>query len=137
MIVSTFAIGGWRQGPAGFYALMFKQVHSFRLYSWDQGLHSGCAGWHRECPRGEVGRAFFSGLIDRWAPVFSLRSWDCAPYQLKISMLLPVLVLVLIFRPTGILGDVCRGRRPERQDRMKHAIKIGADWRQCLKSSCH
>jgi branched-chain amino acid transport system permease protein len=46
------------------------------------------------------------GLLESVGPALFMDGFDIvAPYQLKDAIAFTVLVLVLIFRPTGILGE--------------------------------
>jgi len=74
------------------------------LYSWDQGLHSG-VGVALGMSPGRWWRHFYR-LIESVGPSLFLDGLGIvAPYQLKMPCFYGV-VLVLIFRPTGILESV-------------------------------
>jgi len=107
MIVTTFAIGGMAAGAAGvFYALMFKQVHFFMGFiPGIKAFTAAVLGGIGNVPGAMVG-GIFLGLIESVGPSLFLDGLGIvAPYQLKDAIAFTVLVLVLIFRPSGILGE--------------------------------
>ncbi|MBW2670311.1 MAG: branched-chain amino acid ABC transporter permease, partial [Deltaproteobacteria bacterium] len=99
MISTTFVIGGMSAGAAGvLYALMFKQVHFF------MGFIPGIKAFTGNIPGAMLG-GIFLGLIESVGPSLFLDGLGIpAPYQLKDAIAFTMLVLVLIFRPTGIMG---------------------------------
>lgn len=107
MISLTFVVGGAAAGAAGvLYALMFKQVHFFMGFM--PGIKAFTAavlGGIGNIPGAMVG-GIFLGLIESVGPSLFLDGLGIpAPYQLKDAIAFTLLVLVLIFRPTGILGE--------------------------------
>ncbi|MBN1135138.1 MAG: branched-chain amino acid ABC transporter permease [Anaerolineae bacterium] len=114
IIVITFVIGGALAGAAGFfYALLFKQV------KFDMGFFPGIKAF-TAAVLGGIGNVvgamlggMFLGIAESLFPNLVLDgacSWGTtgcipAPYQLKDALAFIMLVLVLIFRPTGILGE--------------------------------
>jgi branched-chain amino acid transport system permease protein len=107
MIVTTFVIGGMSAGAAGvLYALMFKQVHFFMGFiPGIKAFTAAVLGGIGNIPGAMLG-GFFLGLIESIGPSLFLDGLGIvAPYQLKDAIAFTVLVLVLIFRPTGILGE--------------------------------
>jgi len=107
MISTTFLIGGMSAGAAGvLYAIMFKQVHFFMGFI--PGLKAFTAavlGGIGNIPGAMMG-GIFLGLIESIGPSLFLDGLGIvAPYQLKDAIAFTMLVLVLIFRPTGILGE--------------------------------
>jgi branched-chain amino acid transport system permease protein len=106
-ISATFIVGGAAAGAAGvLYALMFKQV--FYMMGFTPGIKAFTAavlGGIGNIPGAMVGGVFL-GLIEHIGPMLFLNGFNIpAPYQLKDGIAFTVLVLVLIFRPTGILGE--------------------------------
>jgi len=65
-----------------------------------QGLHSGCFGRYWQRTRRHAGRPV-PGLVESLGPGVLGMS-----YQLADVIAFGILVLVLIFRPTGIVGEV-------------------------------
>jgi len=107
MIVSTFVIGGMAAGAAGvLYALMFKQVHFFMGFiPGIKAFTAAVLGGIGNIPGAMLG-GIFLGLVESIGPSLFLDGLGIkAPYQLKDAIAFTMLVLVLIFRPTGILGE--------------------------------
>jgi branched-chain amino acid transport system permease protein len=114
MIVITFVVGGALAGAAGFfYAILFKQV------KFDMGFFPGIKAF-TAAVLGGIGNVvgamlggMFLGIAESLFPNLVLDGacrWGTtgcipAPYQLKDALAFIMLVLVLIFRPTGILGE--------------------------------
>jgi len=107
MISTTFVIGGMAAGAAGvLYALMFKQVHFFMGFiPGIKAFTAAVLGGIGNIPGAMLG-GIFLGLIESIGPSLFLDGLGIiAPYQLKDAIAFTMLVLVLIFRPTGILGE--------------------------------
>ncbi len=107
MISFSFALGGIMAGAGGvFYALIYKQV--FFLMGFVPGIKAFTAavlGGIGNVPGAMLG-GFFLGIFEALGPNLFLDGLGIpAPYQLKDVIAFSVLVLVLIFRPTGILGE--------------------------------
>jgi branched-chain amino acid transport system permease protein len=107
IIVMTFVIGGALAGAAGvMYALLFRQVHFF------MGFIPGIKAF-TAAVLGGIGNVtgamlggLFLGIAESLFPNLVLDGLGIpAPYQLKDALAFIMLVLVLIFRPTGILGE--------------------------------
>ena len=107
IIVITFAVGGALAGAAGFfYALLFRQV------KFDMGFFPGLKAFTAAVlggigdPVGAMLGGMFLGIAESLFPSLVLDGLGVpAPYQLKDALAFILLVLVLIFRPTGILGE--------------------------------
>ena len=113
MISTTFVIGGMAAGAAGvLYALMFKQVHFFMGFM--PGLKAFTAavlGGIGNIPGAMLG-GIFLGLIESVGPSLFLDGLGiAAPYQLKDAIAFTMLVMVLIFRPMGIMGERLGGKK--------------------------
>ncbi|OGP62688.1 MAG: amino acid ABC transporter [Deltaproteobacteria bacterium RBG_13_49_15] len=107
MISTTFIIGGMAAGAAGaFYGIMFKQVHFFMGFiPGIKAFTAAVLGGIGNIPGAMLG-GIFLGLIESVGPSLFLDGLGIvAPYQLKDAIAFTMLVLVLIFRPTGILGE--------------------------------
>jgi branched-chain amino acid transport system permease protein len=107
MISVTFIIGGAAAGAAGvFYALMFKQVYFFMGFiPGIKAFTAAVLGGIGNVPGAMLG-GLFLGLIESLGPSLFLDGLGIvAPYQLKDAIAFTMLVFVLIFRPTGILGE--------------------------------
>jgi branched-chain amino acid transport system permease protein len=106
IIVTTFAIGGLLAGAAGIlYTLMFNQVHFF------MGFLPGIKAFTAAVLGGIgniVGAAMgglILGVIEQVGPNLFLSGYGIpSPNQLQDVIAFTVLVIVLIFRPWGLLG---------------------------------
>lgn len=106
-IMITFALGGAMAGAAGlFYAIVFNQVYF--LAGFVPGIKAFTAavlGGIGNIPGAMVGGVVL-GLLESMGPILILAGWGIpAPHQLKDVVAFVVLILVLIFRPTGLLGE--------------------------------
>jgi branched-chain amino acid transport system permease protein len=107
IIVRTFILGAALAGAAGvLYALTFRQVNFFMGFT--PGIKAFTAavlGGIGNIPGAMLG-GLFLGLFESVGPILFLDGLNIpAPYQLKDVIAFSMLVLVLIFRPTGILGE--------------------------------
>ena len=107
VIVTTFAIGGALAGAAGvLYSLVFRQTQFFMGFI--PGLKAFTAavlGGIGNIPGAMLG-GLFLGIIESVGPFLFLEGLGVpSPNQLKDAIAFTMLVLVLIFRPTGILGE--------------------------------
>jgi branched-chain amino acid transport system permease protein len=106
IIVTTFAIGGLLAGAAGIlYTLLFNQVHFF------MGFLPGIKAFTAAVLGGignVVGAALgglILGILEQVGPNLFLVGYGIpSPNQLQDVIAFTVLVLVLIFRPWGLLG---------------------------------
>ena len=106
VIVITFAIGGMLAGAAGIlYTLIFNQV------KFDMGFIPGIKAFTAAVLGGigNIAGAMLGGLalglLEAVAPFLLLGGFNIpSPNQLKDVIAFSVLVLVLIFRPSGFLG---------------------------------
>jgi branched-subunit amino acid ABC-type transport system permease component len=106
VITMTFAMGAVLAGAAGvLYALIFRQVNFFMGFL--PGLKAFTAavlGGIGNIPGAMLG-GLFLGVFESLGPSLFLEGFGItAPYQLKDVIAFTMLVLVLIFRPTGIMG---------------------------------
>jgi len=107
IVVTTFVIGGILAGIAGvLFALTFEQVNFF------MGFRPGIAAFTAAVLGGigSIGGAalggFLLGLLQSVGPALLLTGIGVpSPFQLKDVVTFAVLVLVLIFRPGGLLGS--------------------------------
>jgi branched-chain amino acid transport system permease protein len=106
-IMNTFALGGAAAGVAGIlYVLLFPVVNFFMgfipgLKAFTAAVLGGIGN-----PIGAFLGAMVLGVIESVGPSLFLTGLGIpAPYQLKDALAFIILVLILIFRPTGILGE--------------------------------
>jgi branched-chain amino acid transport system permease protein len=106
IIVTTFMIGGLLAGAAGIlYTLLFNQVHAF------MGFLPGIKAFTAAVLGGIgniIGAALgglILGILEQVGPNLFLTGYGIpSPNQLQDVIAFTVLVLVLIFRPWGLLG---------------------------------
>ncbi|HVM25513.1 MAG TPA: branched-chain amino acid ABC transporter permease, partial [Candidatus Limnocylindrales bacterium] len=106
VIVTTFAIGGLLAGAAGIlYVQIFNQVHYFMGFlPGIKAFTSAVLGGIGNIVGAMLG-GFSLGILESVGPQLLLRGFEIpSPNQLKDVIAFTVLVLVLIFRPTGFLG---------------------------------
>jgi branched-chain amino acid transport system permease protein len=107
IIVITFLVGGALAGAAGyFYAILFRQI------KFDMGFFPGIKAFTAAVlggignPVGAMLGGMFLGISESLFPTLVLGGLGIpAPYQLKDALAFILLVFILIFRPTGILGE--------------------------------
>jgi branched-chain amino acid transport system permease protein len=106
IISITFAIGGMLAGAAGvLYAIVYNQV------IWSMGFLPGIKAF-TAAVLGGIGNIIgamlggvFLGILESLAPTLLLAGYGVpSPNQLRDVIAFSVLVLVLIFRPYGLLG---------------------------------
>ncbi|MCG8348338.1 MAG: branched-chain amino acid ABC transporter permease [Chloroflexales bacterium] len=106
-IAITFAIGGIMAGVAGvLYALIFKQVDFFMGFvPGIKAFTAAVLGGIGNIPGAAVG-GLFLGVFEAIGPSLFLDGLGIpAAHQMKDAIAFTMLVLILIFRPTGILGE--------------------------------
>jgi branched-chain amino acid transport system permease protein len=107
VIVFTFMLGGASAGAAGIlYAIIFPVVNFFMGFiPGIKAFTSAVLGGIGSVPGAFVGGVLL-GLIESIGPNLFLDGLGIpAPYQLKDAIAFAILVFILIFRPTGILGE--------------------------------
>lgn len=107
VIVFTFALGGAMAGIAGvFYAFLFKQVYFYMGFTPGIKAFGGAVlGGIGSVPGAMLG-GFFLGLVESVGPSLFLDGIGIkAPYQLRDVIAYTLMILVLVFRPQGILGE--------------------------------
>ncbi len=106
VITTTFAIGAALAGAAGImFALMFRQVNFFMgFFPGLKAFTAAVLGGIGNVPGAMIG-GLFLGIFESVGPSLFLEGLGiAAPYQLKDAIAFTMLVLVLLFRPTGIMG---------------------------------
>jgi branched-chain amino acid transport system permease protein len=107
IIAITFALGGALAGAAGvLYALIFGQVQFFMGFvPGIKAFTAAVLGGIGNVPGAMIG-GLFLGVFENVGPSLFLDGLGIpAPAQLKDVISFTMLVLILIFRPSGILGE--------------------------------
>lgn len=113
VIVAAFAVGAAMAGAAGvLYALMFRQVAFYMGFvPGVKAFTAAVLGGIGNIPGAMLG-GLFLGLFESVGPSLFLDGLGIpAAHQLKDVISYSMLVLVLIFRPTGILGERLASKR--------------------------
>jgi branched-chain amino acid transport system permease protein len=107
IIVRTFVLGAALAGAAGvLYSFMFRQINAYMGFiPGIKAFTAAVLGGIGNVPGAMLG-GLFLGIFESVGPILFLDGLGvAAPYQLKDVIAFTMLVLVLIFRPTGILGE--------------------------------
>ena len=107
IIVTTFTLGGALAGAAGvLYALVYTQVQfTMGFVPGIKAFTAAVLGGIGNIPGAMLG-GLFLGVIESVGPTLFLEGLEVpAAYQLRDAVAFLMLVLVLIFRPAGILGE--------------------------------
>ena len=113
VVVFTFALGGAMAGIAGVcYAFVFKQVYFFMGFTPGiKAFGAAVLGGIGNIAGAMLG-GFFLGMIESVGPALFLDGLGIpAPYQLRDLIAFTLLIMVLIFRPYGLLGERMAKRR--------------------------
>ena len=112
-IVTTFAVGAAMAGAAGvLYGLVFRQIYFFSGFiPGIKAFTAAVLGGIGNIPGAMVG-GIFLGEVESIGPTLFLDGLNVpSPNQLKDVIAFTMLVLVLIFRPSGILGERISSQR--------------------------
>lgn len=107
VIVITFAVGAMLAGAAGIlYALLYRQVGFLMgFYPGLKAFIAAVLGGIGSVPGAALG-GLLLGMFESVAPNLFMEGLGIdAPYQLKDVVAFTMLVLVLMFRPQGIMGE--------------------------------
>jgi branched-chain amino acid transport system permease protein len=107
VVVFTFALGGAMAGIAGVsYAFVYKQVYFYMGFTPGiKAFGAAVLGGIGSVPGAMLG-GFFLGIVESVGPSLFLDGIGIrAPYQLRDLIAFTLLIMVLIFRPHGILGE--------------------------------
>ncbi len=107
VIVTTFALGAAMAGAAGvLYALIFRQVSFYMgIVPGVKAFTAAVLGGIGNIPGAMVG-GLVLGILESVGPALFLESIGIdRPYQLKDAIAYIMLVMILLFRPSGILGE--------------------------------
>ena len=107
VIIFTFILGACMAGIGGvLYCMVYKQIYYFTGFF--PGIKAFCAavlGGIGNIPGAMIG-GFFLGVVESVGPALFLDGIGLkAPYQLRDLIAFTMLVMVLVFRPQGILGE--------------------------------
>ena len=107
VIIFTFVLGASVAGiGAVLYAFVFKQVYFFMgFFPGVKAFSAAVLGGIGNVPGAMLG-GFFLGIVESLGPALFLDGLGIvAPYQLRDLIAFTMLVMVLIFRPHGLLGE--------------------------------
>ena len=107
VVVFTFALGGAMAGIAGVcYGFIFKQVYFYMGFTPGiKAFGAAVLGGIGSVPGAMLG-GLFLGIVEFVGPALFLDGVGIpAPYQLRDLIAFTLLIMVLIFRPYGILGE--------------------------------
>ncbi|HEY6438839.1 MAG TPA: branched-chain amino acid ABC transporter permease [Acetobacteraceae bacterium] len=107
VVVFTFVLGGAMAGIAGvFYAFVYKQVYFYMGFTPGiKAFGAAVLGGIGNIPGAMLG-GFFLGMVESVGPTLFLDGIGIpAPYQLRDLIAFTLLIMVLIFRPQGLLGE--------------------------------
>ncbi|MGE5464155.1 MAG: branched-chain amino acid ABC transporter permease [Syntrophothermus sp.] len=107
IIVTTFAVGAAMAGAAGvLYALIFRQVtFAMGFVPGIKAFTSAVLGGIGNIPGAMLG-GIVLGIFESVGPSLVLEGLGIPrPYQLKDAIAYTMLVMILLFRPQGILGE--------------------------------
>ena len=113
VVVFTFMLGGAMAGIAGVsYAFVYKQVYFYMGFTPGiKAFGAAVLGGIGSIPGAMLG-GFFLGLVESVGPSLFLDGIGIpAPYQLRDLIAFTLLIMVLIFRPQGILGEKLAKKR--------------------------
>jgi branched-chain amino acid transport system permease protein len=107
VVVFTFLLGGAMAGIAGvFYAFVYKQVYFFMGFTPGiKAFGAAVLGGIGNIAGAMLG-GFFLGMVESVGPALFLDGLGiAAPYQLRDLIAFTLLIMVLIFRPHGLMGE--------------------------------
>ena len=113
VITFTFILGGCMAGIGGvLYAMVYKQVYFFMGFlPGIKAFSAAVLGGIGNIPGAMIG-GFVLGIVESVGPALFLDGIGIkAPYQLRDLIAFTMLVMVLIFRPQGILGERLAAKR--------------------------
>ena len=113
IIVFTFVLGGCMAGIGGvLFCMVYNQIYYFTGFlPGIKAFSAAVLGGIGNVPGAMLG-GFFLGVVESVGPALFLDGVGIrAPYQLRDLIAFTMLVMVLIFRPQGILGERLAAQR--------------------------
>jgi len=113
VVVFTFILGGAMAGIAGvFYAFVYKQVYFYMGFTPGiKAFGAAVLGGIGNIPGAMLG-GIFLGMVESIGPTLFLDGLGIpAPYQLRDLIAFTLLIMVLVFRPQGLLGEKLAKKR--------------------------
>jgi len=112
-IVTTFAVGAAMAGAAGvLYGLVFRQFFFFTGFvPGIKAFTAAVLGGIGNVPGAMLGGLFLGQVESVGPPLFFEGLAVPSPNQLKDVIAFTMLVLILVFRPSGLLGERISGQR--------------------------
>ena len=107
VILFTFILGGCMAGIGGvLYCMVYKQIYFYMGFlPGVKAFSAAVLGGIGNIPGAMLG-GLFLGVVESIGPALFLDGIGiAAPYQLRDLIAFTMLVMVLIFRPQGILGE--------------------------------
>jgi branched-chain amino acid transport system permease protein len=113
IIIFTFVLGACMAGIGGvLYCFVFKQIYFYMGFlPGIKAFSAAVLGGIGNIPGAMFG-GFFLGVIESMGPPLFLDGLGVpAPYQLRDLVAFTLLVMVLVFRPQGLLGEALAKKR--------------------------
>lgn len=107
VILFTFILGGCMAGIGGvLYCMVYKQIYFYMGFlPGVKAFSAAVLGGIGNIPGAMLG-GLFLGVVESMGPALFLDGFGItAPYQMRDLIAFTMLVMVLIFRPQGILGE--------------------------------
>ncbi|MFO1169481.1 MAG: branched-chain amino acid ABC transporter permease [Hyphomicrobiaceae bacterium] len=113
VIIFTFIMGACLAGIGGvLYCLVYKQIYHFMGFiPGIKAFSAAVLGGIGNIPGAMIG-GFFLGVVESMGPALFLEGFGIpAAYQLRDLIAFTLLVMVLIFRPWGLMGEKLARKR--------------------------
>jgi branched-chain amino acid transport system permease protein len=113
VIIFTFVLGACMAGIGGvLYCLVYKQIHAFMGFiPGIKAFSAAVLGGIGNIPGAMIG-GFFLGVVESMGPALFLEGFGIpAAHQLRDLIAFTLLVMVLIFRPWGLMGEKLAKKR--------------------------
>ena len=113
VIIFTFVLGACMAGIGGvLYCFVYKQIYFYSGFiPGIKAFSAAVLGGIGNIPGAMIG-GFFLGIVESVGPALFLDGIGIpAPYQLRDLIAFTLLVMVLVFRPQGLLGETLARKR--------------------------